>query len=1116
MRQRTWLVYLAAVVVVASAYFLIPTTTVSKLLLYNGLGLSAIVAIIVGIKRNRPTYRAPWILFAVGLSSFLTADIVYYVLEAVMDTTPFPSPADAFYLSMYPFVAAGFVMLIRHHSPGRDWPSLIDGGIIATAAFALLWILLMDSYVTDTTLTGLGRIISLAYPVMDVLILVVAARLAAGVHLRHPATALLTMSISSLLIADTNYGLLSSAGTFTTGSYVDAFWLGFYTLFGAAALHPSMAERPTAGNTNSARITPSRLVVLCLATVAVPLIDLVWGEPIDKVVTTIGAVVLFLLVLGRVMGLMRIVTASEDQLRHAATHDTLTGLANRALFTEKVDAATGEGQAGLVTVLFVDLDDFKTINDSLGHEAGDDLLVVVAERLCSCVRDGDVVARLGGDEFAILLHSTLDQQDGKAVAKRILDALDTPVQLADRQVRVTASVGIVIDERHKIKGASLLRSADTAMYLAKERGKGRFEFFDEKMHDEAFERLELKADLANALDRGELMLHYQPILDLAEQRVAGVEALLRWNHPERGLIPPDRFIGLAEQSGLIVPIGRWVLREACTNVRRWQEEHATGGRLGLSVNLSVRQLHDPSLLGDVAEALRISRLDPECLTLEITESMLIGETERGAGVLEQLKALKVRLAIDDFGTGYSSLSYLRRFPVDSIKIDRSFVREIDDSPTSQALVRAVVDLARSLMMTTVAEGVEERSQLLALADLRCGLGQGYLFSRPIDAEAMSRYLADHSASNDDVSGRRRRRNGFGPVEQLDIETVVGLDAIDELRTELHNVHDAASLPLMARLPWLSVWAETHPDWRPTMIAVRGRRRADLEAAALLATREADGRTEVVGMGHGWAACTRLPALRPQAANALARGVVAAIEQLDGDWTFELQQLPAEDLTAELLAQRLSFARLDADLRVPRITLVPGLQLEEYLSHGMRRQLRKANNRIETDGLALDLGYDDDPARVRTLLDEMERIHVSRDHAMGRVSDLDDDCALRFWRSVILHHADRRQVEVGTLRLDGELAAYAVALLDGRAYRVYDGHMDNRFARYSPGRLIETAAIDRAISNPRFVEVDWMTGVGAEKILAANSVETRVRLVAASRQDLLAVAHSDADAPVTVG
>ena len=885
--------------------------------------------------------------------------------------------------------------------------------------------------------------------------------------------------------------------------FADAFWLGFYVLVAVAALNPAMAKPVEVRESVAGRITTGRLAMLCMVTLAVPVIDLIWGEPFDKALTTTASMLMFVLVLTRLMGLMNTIQIREGQARHDALHDSLTGLANRVLFSQRLDALIQSDSGTVVSVLFVDLDDFKTVNDSLGHHAGDELLVEVASRLTSCIRTADTVARLGGDEFAVLLASAVDQQDAVATAHRMLEALSEPIVVQGHEVVISASVGIAVEPRSGTSMDLLLRGADAAMYIAKEKGKGRFEFFEQQRHSEAVDRLELRRDLQTALERDEFEIVYQPIFDIAENRVHSVEALLRWNHPTRGQVQPDRFIGLAEQSGLIVPIGRWVLREASAQVKKWSGVYSQ--ELGVAVNLSVRQLHDAGFLEDVADALRLSGLAPECLTLEITESMLIEDTERGARALEQLKALKVRIAIDDFGTGYSSLSYLRRFPFDTIKIDRSFVSELASSATSEALVRTVIELAQSLKMVTVAEGVEHHSQWTALSNLACSLGQGYFFSRPLEVEAMTQLLEDRQRADSAEaelettaaesaaanSTRAARRN----ARRLDIEIHEGADALLELRADLDDLHDSTGLPLMARMTWLNTWADVHKDWAPRAVIVRERGRGQIEGAALLAMRKGDELTELVGMGHGWASCTRFPIRSPRVARPLAKAIANQVKELGGTWRMELQQIAEGDPVAKLLAQQLTDIELLPELWVPRLSFAAEDTMDRFVSKNLRRQLKKAQNRIDTDGLVCELSFESSFPKIELALDELQAIHRSRDHASGRTSDLDDPHASQLWRELVIRHARAGFVELALLRLDGTIAGFVIALRDGRSYRVFDGHFDTEFARYSPGRIVEAAAVERAMADGAIDEVDWMSGVAANKILAANAAEGRIKLVA---------------------
>ena len=429
---------------------------------------------------------------------------------------------------------------------------------------------------------------------------------------------------------------------------------------------------------------------------------------------------------------------AEEQLRHQAFHDPLTGLANRALFTDRVEHALV--LRGGVAVVFLDLDDFKAVNDSLGHLAGDALLQAVALRLTGALRPGDTIARLGGDEFAVLFEEAGAAVSAADVAERVIAALQEPFDLDGREVFVTASIGIGDGE----DAEELLRSADVAMYRAKASGKAQYVVYAPKMDDDLVGRLELVADLRRACVDDEFVLHYQPIVELESRRVVGVEALVRWQHPTRGLLQPADFVGLAEETGQIVEIGRWVLEKACRQAASWRAQ--LGCDLSVSVNVSARQIRQSGLVDDVQAALAASALAPGALTVEITESALVRRREEMTAILESVAGTGVRLALDDFGTGYSSLSLLRDLPVRTVKIDRSFVHTIDAGPAQRAFVQAIVDLADALQLTVVAEGIERPIQAAALLRIGCVLGQGFHFARPLPADALGRLLRQQERS----------------------------------------------------------------------------------------------------------------------------------------------------------------------------------------------------------------------------------------------------------------------------------------------------------------------------------------------------------------------------------
>jgi diguanylate cyclase (GGDEF)-like protein/PAS domain S-box-containing protein len=428
----------------------------------------------------------------------------------------------------------------------------------------------------------------------------------------------------------------------------------------------------------------------------------------------------------------------ETELAHQALHDSLTNLANQSLFRDRVDHALVRLQRGSadLAVLFLDLDNFKTVNDSLGHLAGDRLLIEVTARLEETLRVVDTAARLGGDEFAVLLEDAGSEQDVIDVAERLLTAIKRTVTIDGTEVAASASIGIAFATRG-ISCDQLLRNADLAMYTAKRKGKSRFETYQPEMHSTAIERLKVEAELRRGIERGELTPHYQPIVELATGRIVGVEALARWRHPTRGLLAPDAFIPLAEETLLIENIDHLVLTQASTDLRQWQNADIAGPRFWVSVNLAPQHLVGDGLVREIEAVLAASGLDPACLVLEITEGAMMRDTTATISNLVKLKALGVRIAVDDFGTGYSSLAYLQRFPIDILKIDKTFIDRIDVGPEDAALPHAIIRLAQTLHLTTIAEGVERDCQRSRLEDLGCELAQGYFFAKPVGADSIA-------------------------------------------------------------------------------------------------------------------------------------------------------------------------------------------------------------------------------------------------------------------------------------------------------------------------------------------------------------------------------------------
>jgi diguanylate cyclase (GGDEF)-like protein len=458
-----------------------------------------------------------------------------------------------------------------------------------------------------------------------------------------------------------------------------------------------------------------------------------------------------------------------EETRRQALHDSLTGLPNRALFINRLQQSIARKarEADISAVLYMDLDQFKVINDSLGHETGDGLLIEVSRRLRSCLRSGDTAARLGGDEFTILLDEIAGPADAVRVAERVADELRAPFRLGEHQVFVTTSVGIAINESASVSPNTLLRNADVAMYEAKKEGKARYKIFDPGMHAQALRRLEMENELRRAINHEEFRVHYQPKVSVDTGGIVGMEALVRWDHPEHGLINPNEFIPLAEETQLINPLGRWVLQEACRQAQEWRRRYPEYSDLVMSVNLSVRQFKQPNLISELSEILRETGLDPRGLQLEITESIVTDDLEYTVDLLQKLKILNVQLGLDDFGKGYSSLTTLKQFPLDDLKIDKSFVEGIGQNVQDTAIVQLMVDLAHTVGMQAVGEGVEKAEQLARLREMGCDVAQGFYLSKPLTGEQAEELLAD--------SPRSPSGSSDGPVRLATLQTLTSTE-----------------------------------------------------------------------------------------------------------------------------------------------------------------------------------------------------------------------------------------------------------------------------------------------------------------------------------------------------
>jgi diguanylate cyclase (GGDEF)-like protein len=715
-------------------------------LLEVGAASGCLVALVVAARRATGRERQAWSLLAATIGLWLVGTSVYAVRAFLFDRFEGGQlPAEVFYICAIPCAFVGFSRFPVDRGPlsGRLRQTL-DAMTVASSGLFVSWDVALHTIMRHRQ-PGPAGWLTLLYPVTDLALCTFAVLIAARAPAnRRVAISLLAAGMFSFAVADSSGVTLEALHRYHVGGLSDVGWIIGLSLGALSALCYGYEDgRPTARALAAAEWRSALLpYVLVVPAAVVLLLNLLHRHLPDAGSIGIGAFVAMLVSVRQLLtvreNLQLVVklTGSESELRQQALHDVLTGLANRRLFRERLEASLAALNPEEIAVVFVDLDDFKVVNDTLGHATGDDLLRKVANRLQTCVRGSDIAARLGGDEFAVLLTGG-GQVAAEAVAGRLNRAMRQPILCGGQPVFIQASIGIAAGlegEAGHDRSQQLLEQADMAMYAAKDAGKARVEVFEPAMRERLLDRAAVKDDLARALGRDQLSLNYQPIVDLATGAIVGAEALLRWRHHQRGLIPPLMFVPLAEETGLIEPIGRWVLATACAAAVGWQAGSPAGG-YHVNVNVSAGQLLSTNIVEDVASVLRTTGLRAGLLTLEITESVLMADNATVAAQLAQLRGLGIRLAIDDFGTGYSSLSYLDRLPVDILKVDKAFVDRLDEPSTRPPLAGAIVGLGDLLGLDVVAEGIETSSQRHAMVDLGCRHGQGYLFSRPVDPDA---------------------------------------------------------------------------------------------------------------------------------------------------------------------------------------------------------------------------------------------------------------------------------------------------------------------------------------------------------------------------------------------
>lgn len=756
------------------------------------------------LRRISPDLAGPWSALAAAVLLYAAGDLVWISLQLSGRRALYPSLADVFYLAYIPTFAIGAVRLVRRGIPQRGrWNVVLDLITIFVTGGLVLWNVLVGPIV-EASAGGpsIEQLILLSYPVADLALL---GTLLLIMYYQTDeseicSTLVLVAAMLTMFCTDFAYAYQSAAATLVKGGVLDTGWLAANLLTGLAVI-PQLRYARAGEAWRNARAQPGVLetlgtlrtylpygalliayILLLRAGIAsLPMSPLSLGLGVGAIVALVllrqvtthteNAALTELLVskASELENSNRFLAVEvterrriEEKLSYDALHDNMTGLPNRTLFLERLSQAIGlsrlRGSRHSFAVLFIDIDHFKIVNDSLGHRVGDEVLWAIGARLKGTLRPTDTLARFGGDEFAILMDVNAHEGLANALADRVQRSLQQAFRVEGHELHMSASIGIVGNVAEYEQAEDLLRDADLAMYEAKSQGKSRFQSFAVGMRKRAVLRLDTEAELRQALVNNELEVHYQPILSLGLNQIVGLEALVRWRHPTRGIMRPSEFLNVAEESGLILRLGSQVLGTACMDMQNVLKAYPALGELGVSVNVSNKEFTQPGLVSAVSAALRQSGLPPRCLRLEITEKVLIGNLRLANRLFEELKGMGIRFDIDDFGTGYSALAYLQDYPIHALKIDRSFTDGMRRSRKSVALARAIVTMAHELGMRAVAEGISSKAQLQDLMDLKCDYGQGSLLSRPLTISAIERLLAQTSRSSGYISLRLRPAN----------------------------------------------------------------------------------------------------------------------------------------------------------------------------------------------------------------------------------------------------------------------------------------------------------------------------------------------------------------------
>ena len=711
--------------------------------------LASMVATVVGARAFRPSHRWPFVVIMVGFFLFVAGGAARESLKTLGDLSAGRSIVpDVLTLPGYVLLGLGLLGFARARRGVADFDSLLDALLVALAALAFVWSYLIAPALLHQHAPLKVRLVLVCYPAMSVFMVAIVMQIvSAGGRGRPLAQRLLLVALSMMVIGDAIYCLVDARIASLPTRLIDLPYALAFLAFGTCVLHPSMRElcEPVASSERAPTKARLALVSVALGLPVLVILSRLPTNTTDRIALVVISLLLTSAAILRVFRSLRAHARSEERLTEQATHDALTRLPNRFLVFERLNRLLlhrYEADTD-VSLLFIDVDRFKLVNDSYGHSHGDELLMAVATRLRTESPPDALIGRVGGDEFVVVLERDDGLEGARAIAEHLRAKFTAPFQIRDSEVYASASIGVAMASPDESTTAeSLLRDADTAMYQAKEAGRDAVAIFDLEMRDRTARRARLEHDLHTALEHNELVLHYQPVVDLDPVDVCGFEALLRWNHPHLGTVPPLDFISIAEDTGLIVPIGAWVIETACAQLAAWKHELPRGRDLRIAVNLSARQLREPGLVDTVIQAAARHKLDSRCLILELTESLLMDQNPGARETLRALRELGFRISIDDFGTGYSSLAYLRTFQVDEVKIDKSFVDDLNNPDTPQeSLVAAIVAMANALGVSTTAEGVETPHQAERLASLRVDAAQGYVFARPTEAALVPEVVA---------------------------------------------------------------------------------------------------------------------------------------------------------------------------------------------------------------------------------------------------------------------------------------------------------------------------------------------------------------------------------------